>query len=146
MTMKFSFILLLLLTIIFSGCEQSQSQILALRSEFDREIQAKDKAILELKTENSRLQELAMKASQSAVSPKELGETVAEIVAKRVEQQNAGMKSRLEELTEMLKKGVQATSAPSPNPPSPTPPSPAPPSPPRPKDPNVKHYNFKFDK
>ena len=109
--MKFSFILLILLTVIFTGCEQSQSQILAQRTEFDRVIQAKDNAIAELKSENSKLQELAMKAAQSAVSPKELGETVAEIVAKRIEERNATLhgelKTRLDELSQSLKNGIQ---------------------------------------
>ncbi len=86
--------------------------MLALRDEFQKQSQAKDKQIEDLTRENSEL--------ISKIDQDKLAAVVADAVGKRVEEKNAAaladLRSRLDAITQALRSGAAAPSSPGPGP------------------------------
>lgn len=146
--MRAKFLLLAFLLVGVAGCDQPQTQIAALRTEFERQLKARDNTIAELTRQNGEL-----RSSQGTAASDKLAEAVTESVSKRLEQQNATgfgeVKTRLDEIIQSLKIG--SPNSPTANGPSAPNPGDAPrggASPPGPnsnvKDPSRKKYKFDF--
>ena len=147
--MRVTFFLLALLAAGMSGCEQQQTKILSLREEFQRQLQTKEKTIedlnrrvLELGELNSQLQQQLLKSSQESASP----ERLAESVARKVDEQNAKLKTQMDEILQAVRSGSAGQAPRDQNPSSSAPPAfgQPPVREPSPSDPNRRKYKFEF--
>jgi len=83
----------LLLAFCFAGCEQKQAQLIEMREEFDKKIEAKDKEIDELKRksdslaqQNGQLQMQLAKSSEQGRIPDNLAADIADKVSQKLQQ------------------------------------------------------------
>lgn len=148
---------ILVLAGMFTGCEK-QGQVLALREEFSRQLQAKDKTIEELNQKITDLRnqndQLQLQAAKGSSDPDKLSSAVADAVAKRVSDQDAQsfaeLKRDLEQVLQAVRSSGSVASVPrtEPGPSVPTTRPTAPTAPTRdpsaPSDPNRKKMRFDF--
>jgi hypothetical protein len=118
--------------LMFTGCDQQQGQILALRDEFQRQLQAKDKTIEDLRKEaadlhgqNIKISDELVKAktelvaaTQQASSPEKIAGAVADVLAQRSSAPLNDIASKLDLMQQSLK-GMGGPISPNPgNPPT----------------------------
>jgi len=145
-----------------TGCEK-QGQVLALREEFSRQLQAKDKTIDELNQKITELRnqndQLQLQSAKGSGDPEKLAQAVADTVSRRITDQNAqsfgDLRRDLDQVLQAVKSGGGGSgniaTAPRvdsvPNVPSTRPPANTPPArdPSTPSDPNRKKLRFDFN-
>jgi cell division protein FtsB len=156
------FLFLPLLCLVITGCDQQQSRILAMQDDFQRQIQAKEKTIDELRqsvadlrAQNSQM-DGQLAATKQAASPDQLAAALATAMQPQTSAPLRDIASKLEVMQQTLKtlsgSIAQNSAAPAtstkPSASAPTAPAPVEQTPPAVRqsnsDPSVKKFKFDF--
>jgi multidrug resistance efflux pump len=161
--MKTRYILITACLALLASCDQQQNQLLTMREELMKQMQAKDKSISDLQqqigqlqTQNTRLQDDLLRAKDESNAP----EKIADVVTKKAEEQVAAalgeIKTKLDAIESSMK-NIQIAAAAAPPAPTPAPQQMQAPSHPAPQpvdnsimreksttDPNRKKFKFDF--
>jgi chromosome segregation ATPase len=156
------FVFLLLLCMVITGCDQQQSRVLAMQDDFQRQIQAKEKTIDELRqsvadlrAQNSQM-DGQLAATKQAASPDQLAAALATAMQPQTSAPLRDIASKLEVMQQTLKtlsgsiaanpgSSAASTKTNAPNSGTAAPVDQAPPVVrPRTTDPGAKKYKFDF--
>lgn len=114
--MKTPLLALLLLPLLVTGCDRSSSEVLRLREDTQRQLDAKDKAIEDL---THKLADLGQEARKPGIDADALADQVARRVSQDTGPQLAELKKRLDDLQQALSQGRVASGSDAPPPTSP---------------------------
>lgn len=116
--MKTSPLLLALTAVLLVGCDHQQNQLLSLREDLQKQMQAKDKAmeelharVTELQAQNSQLQDKLLAATKESGAPEKLADALGDKVTKKAEEQIASALADINGKLASLEQAVKASQA-----------------------------------